>query len=630
MTVTSTLLEDVVARFQDPKPNGNGIKFRCPAHDDRMHSGHASIGRDGRVLLKCHAGCETAAILEAVGMTFADLYPPRDRHQRPTTGATVQIPYDYRDEQGTLLYQNVRRQTGSEKTFIARQPTPGGDWVWNLNGVPRVIYRLREVRAAIAEGRPIVYVEGEKDADRLWSLGHAATTHALGAKAFRPEYADQLAGAIVVLLPDHDQPGYEMAWTAYQAISKTAESVRVVQVAGMPPKADFSDYADAIGDDAAAAFLMFNDPHRPDGDGPYLRTITPETLAHLASGRPDDEPDPEPDLGLIYTRFSDITEEPIKWVWQDYLAAGKFHLLAGTQGDGKSTLATDIAACLSSGKTLPNNARAPICRVGFLVSEDGVADTVLPRLRMHGANLDNVFAIEGVRTPDGKQLVSLGQHLPQLRQFIEAERIDVLFVDALSDFMPGIKQNDNGEVRSILAPLVELGKETGCAVLGIVHLAKGGSGVKRAIERILGSGAFGQVARAVWAVTVNGDDESQRYFGVIKSNLAPEPPTLRWHRDRDQPICWDGLAQTSVKTMMNGNHEKTSKTDEARDFLERFLADGPQPRQEVISKGSDAGIGKNSIYTAADMLGVIKAKEQTFGGAWMWRLPVDSEAADAA
>ena len=204
------------------------------------------------------------------------------------------------------------------------------------------------------------------------------------------------------------------------------------------------------------------------------------------------------------------------------------------------------------------------------MSEDGIEDTVLHRLRLHGADLDNIFAIRAVKTPDGKQPLSLAHHLTLLRQFIADEKIEILVIDALSDFMGGVQQNDNAEVRSVLTPLGELARDTDCAVLGIVHLGKGGSGARGAVERVLGSGAFSQVARIIWAVTVNNDDESRRYFGVIKSNLAREPATLRWHRDEDQPITWDGLALTSMKTMMNGpSSDRSPISDPAKDFLIR-------------------------------------------------------------
>lgn len=336
-------------------------------------------------------------------------------------------------------------------------------------------------------------------------------------------------------------------------------------------------------------------------------------------------PEPISGIDLIWERFSDIQEEAIRWHWPDWIAAGKLHLVAGVQGDGKSTVLTAIAALQSRGAMLPDGSMSSVKRVGFLISEDGVADTVLPRLRMHKADLTNIYYLKSVKTDDGERPINLVEDRERIRLFIRQNNLDMLYIDALSDFMGSAKRNDDGEVRAVLTPLSQMANDTGCSIVGIVHLGKPGASARRAVERVLGSGAFTQVARIVWAVSTDPEDESRRYLGQVKNNLAPEVQTIEWHRDRDQPITWDGLAEVSVKSVMSGAHEKTSKIDDARIFLEDFLKGGGKLVRDVMDTGKKRGLGRDSIYKAADEIGVSKDKEAgRKNGPVYWRLPHDS------
>ena len=164
--------DEFVARLSSARPAGEGRwSALCPAHDDRNPSLSISTGDNGRVLLKCFAGCTTERIVAALGLQMSDLFSDRPSNR-------IVAEYDYRDEIGTLLYQNVRYVP---KTFRLRRPGDGGQWVWDAKGARRVLYRLPELR----DQRQVVLVEGEKDADRLWALGIPATTSVGGAGSWR-------------------------------------------------------------------------------------------------------------------------------------------------------------------------------------------------------------------------------------------------------------------------------------------------------------------------------------------------------------------------------------------------------------------------------------------------------------
>jgi hypothetical protein len=156
------------------------------------------------------------------------------------------VTYDYRDESGTLLYQKVRLEP---KDFRLRRPDGQGGWISNLDGTRRVLYRLDELQGREA----VVLCEGEKDADRLWSLGIPATTTPDGAKTqpgknWRSEYTEQLVAANVKRLaatPDNDEAGRVYATDAAAACDAAGITAKVVELPGVPPSGDVSDWLDA-------------------------------------------------------------------------------------------------------------------------------------------------------------------------------------------------------------------------------------------------------------------------------------------------------------------------------------------------------------------------------------------------
>lgn len=150
----------------------------------------------------------------------------------------VVATYDYKNSAGRLVFQVLRYRP---KDFRQRRPDGAGGWIWNLDGVQRVLYRLPELLAADPATIAFV-VEGEKDADRLHSLGLLATTNAQGAGKWRPAYAEALRGRPVVILPDNDAPGEAHAQDVARSLFGVAASVKAVNLPGLPAKGDVSDW----------------------------------------------------------------------------------------------------------------------------------------------------------------------------------------------------------------------------------------------------------------------------------------------------------------------------------------------------------------------------------------------------
>ncbi len=170
--------------------------------------------------------------------------------------------YDYTDEKGNLLFQVVRYEP---KGFAQRRPDGKEEWVWNLNGIKRVLYRLQEL---IKGSDPVFVVEGEKDADRLIKLGLTATTNPGGSGKWRQEYNPYFQGRDVVILPDNDPPGKDHGQKVANSLVDKVKSVKVLDLPGLPEKGDVSDWLDQGGDKEALLELVQQIPQFPEVELP--------------------------------------------------------------------------------------------------------------------------------------------------------------------------------------------------------------------------------------------------------------------------------------------------------------------------------------------------------------------------
>jgi hypothetical protein len=217
---------------------GDGWEACCPAHEDKKPSLGIAVGDDGRVLLCCQAGCPVEAIVKAIGLTMADLFPG-ESNGKPRIVAT----YDYCDEAGVLRYQTVRF---CPKDFRQRRPDGRGGWIWNLKGVNRLLYRLPELLASpIAE--TVFGCEGEKDADNVARLGLTATCNPLGAGKWMKCYNEALRGRPVVLLPHNDPAGRAHMADVRRHLDGVAASVKILTLPDLPDRGDVSDWLAAGG-----------------------------------------------------------------------------------------------------------------------------------------------------------------------------------------------------------------------------------------------------------------------------------------------------------------------------------------------------------------------------------------------
>ena len=225
--------EHVFCRLEGVTRGGDNWGAQCPAHDDKMSSLSLKIdSSNGSLLVNCHAGCTFQEIAKALDIEPKEFFKPESRIKRMT-----EQTYDYRDEQGELLFQAVRRKP---KDFRQRRPDGNGGWVWNLKDTRRVLYHLQEL--VENPDRAVFVVEGEKDVETLRSQGLLATCNPGGAGKWRDEYSQTLSGRIVAILPDNDSVGVKHAHEVAQNLKPLAAQVRVITLPELPEKGDVTDW----------------------------------------------------------------------------------------------------------------------------------------------------------------------------------------------------------------------------------------------------------------------------------------------------------------------------------------------------------------------------------------------------
>lgn len=246
-------LDEFVSRLEKSKKAGSGYTARCPAHDDRNASLSVTTGDDGRILVRCHAGCEPEVIVEALGLSLRDLFQGGTENGG---GGRIEKTYDYVDEEGALLFQSVRlRDEGGRKTFRQRRPV-GGGWEWKLGDVRRVLYRLPEIREAA--GRAVWVVEGEKDVDALGEIGLPATCNPMGAGKWEDSYTESLGEcAWVLVVADCDEPGRAHARSVAASVYEHGGKVKVLDLD--TSRDDGYDVSDYVLEDAESASKRLRD-----------------------------------------------------------------------------------------------------------------------------------------------------------------------------------------------------------------------------------------------------------------------------------------------------------------------------------------------------------------------------------
>lgn len=457
---------EILRRLHKVKRSGAGWMARCPAHQDKTPSLSVSQA-DGKILLNCQAGCETASVLKAVGLEFKDLFID----ESPGPQKRIVAVYDYRDETGKLLYQEVRYEP---KDFRVRRPDGKGGWVWNLGSVRRVPYNLPEV----IKTQEVFVVEGPKDAETARKLGLVATCNAGGAGKWRPEYAGYLKGKDVVIVGDADAPGQAHCRSvAKSLLLGVAASVKLIEaLPGVDHHGDLSDFAEKFPDVKTCRKVL-------DALIADTKPLTPEDVASWGP------PKSAATGGIVLTDLCDLISEPeevVTWLWEGILPAGGLSLIGAKPKTGKSTFARCLTLAVSRGEDFLGHGTQKGAVIYLALEEK--RSGVRKHFQMLGAASREECELHGWKPVLIHVASAPKEALSEVTKQVREHAPALLVIDPLLRFTRVKDVSDYAEITAAMEPLLVLSRENNVHVMLVHHLGKGER--TDVADAILGSTAF--------------------------------------------------------------------------------------------------------------------------------------------
>jgi putative DNA primase/helicase len=340
---------------------------------------------------------------------------------------------------------------------------------------------------------------------------------------------------------------------------------------------------------------------------------------------------------LVFECLADVEPVPISWLWPGRLATCKVTLLSGEPGIGKSQIAAYASACITTGDAWPDAGRAPLGSVVILSAEDGLADTLRPRLEAAQADLRRVHVLKSVVAASGsRRTFSLQADLERLAQKLaDIGDVKLVTVDPITSYMGQIDSHRTTDVRSVLEPVADFADKHNVSVLAISHPPK--AATSKAINGVTGSLAFVAASRMVF-VAVEDTTSGRCLLLPVKNNLGALPPGLGYRLAQrlvtngvvGSHVLWDNDPVTvSANEALAASREPEDRSAkaEAMEFLRDVLADGELPVRRILELATDAGLeplgarkpGK-PLRAAREALR-IKPHKSAVAGGWVWSLP---------
>ena len=314
----------------------------------------------------------------------------------------------------------------------------------------------------------------------------------------------------------------------------------------------------------------------------------------------------EQKIKLKMIRMSEVQSQEIEWLWYPFIPYGKLTIIQGDPGDGKTTMVLNLAAKLSKGEALDENMKVtePV-NVIYQTAEDGLADTVKPRLELAGADCERIIVID----ESDKSLSMVDE---RLEQAIVRTGARLLILDHLGG---GMDMNRANEARDMTKKLGALAEKTKCAIILIGHMNKASG--NKAAYRGMGSIDFFAVARSVLLVGRVEGESNTRAVVQIKNNLAAfgHPKAFALSEDG---FKWLGDYEITVDEVLGGITPKANKMEQAKQML-RELAETQSAvlSNEIFDRANELGISKRTLENAKKELGVQTRK---INNAWYWEL----------
>lgn len=569
-------------------------------------------------------------------------------------GISVRSTYELRDPAGVVVAYHCRRDFADGSKNLWWQ-NPEGKAKLGGKSADLPLYGCEHL-GALEPDTPVVVVEGEKAQEALRQIGIAAVGTVTGADVTpSAESLRVLLGHPVLLWPDNDEKGRAHMAAIGKRLRVLGAESRVVTWAEAPEKGDAADLAESGGKEAVEAVLgavqddppafvpssgkidAFDEKGGAEGILSSPASLLGKNGSGPVFGTPGQSWSTPGGLSVGVTLLSLVQSERVRWLWPGRIPLGKITVVDGDPGLGKTTAILDVGSRLTTHRAMPDGARGDLDGprgVIIMTAEDGLGDTIRPRLEAAGADLARVLSFDLTRDGDGNErMPSILHDLDALEAIIRQLDAALVIVDPLMAYLGDAKEanaNHDQDVRRVLSPFGRMLERVGCAAAVIRHLRKAESG--NAIYR--GGGSIGIIgaARSGLIVATDPDDKSgaRRIMAVSKANLAA-PASALAYRTEGMPngsvrIAWEGPTHHTAIGLLGTivSVEERDQLNEAEDFLRQMLwtEQGAQAK-DVQREARTQGYSDKILRRARERLGVVSNRVGPFGsgGVWMWSLP---------
>ncbi len=591
-------------RYYSLNVNRRGAAL-CPFHEDKKPS-FSVFKTDGAWFWKCHCCAISGTIIDFVMKKDGFSLPidaakhimelrgsPEDPGHPPKFNPEIVRFHSYTDENGIELWQKVKLADGS---FRCRRRVQDGTWIYNLEGVKRVPYRLH----AIKNSPYVVICEGEKDADTLAELGYPATSGPSGKDSWPDEITPIFQGKEVRIVFDVGQDNAARALA--KKLSPVCSYIHILRVPLQDYEADITDYLSQF---------RTNDEKRC-----ALWEILKKEERYEPTFSDADAP--------LSIPLSSVKPKTVPWLWQDFIPLGRATLISGDPGSAKTWFCLDLASRLSRGLPWADESSgiSPAQTI-YLTVEDDIHDTIRPRVDLLGGDVSMISVYNSdhplhlnLSSPEGiKRLEDEVTRLGNVR---------LVVIDPIIDFSGDVNPNATQEVRALLTPLIQLAARYNFALVLVGHLNK--AQALSAIYRASGttSGWLGK-CRSAFMVFRDNNDKSLRHIIPIKNNLpSKDLPQLEFRILDCRLDIKISTEEVDPDEQLNPQHGPSPRErNDAVKWLEDLFAGRTEiPATEVEEKARFEVISNSTLKRAKKAAGIMSEKrvDGTGKAAWVWIL----------
>lgn len=575
-------VSDFLTRLEGVKPQGGQYIAHCPAHQDKKSSLSVSVGADGKILVKCFAGCSTESIVSAMGLKMKDLFMDEPKAYTPPkqpTARTKEAEYSYAG--GQLKKIKYRYADGSKScTWLHME---GREWKAGRKGISPGLYMShRELPVAV------FLVEGEKDVDTLKSMDLVAVSLPDGASSkWDDSYTEALKNRSIFILPDNDEPGRKYAELCANNLYSVAD-VWVVDLAKawpeIPAKGDFSDMVAAMGKDAAYNAMYAE-------------------LEQTPKWTPPAEPEPEKPKqekpGLAFITATDLQNAdlpPVQFLVDDILPAGT-SLLSAASKIGKSWMVLDMGLAIAAGKPF----------MGHDTHQAGVLYLALEDSQTRLQDRMNKVLNRG-KAPGGMRFSIVAPNLDEgLLEVLAADlqanpETKLIIIDTLQKIRGVAKARESGYEQDYreMAAVKKFVDERGISVLFVHHNRKMRD-EDDPFNMISGTNGIMGAADTIWTIIKNKRSENEATLHITGRDVEQSDTVISFDKS-----VWKWKPMGALDLIVSQREREEYDNDPVVQTIKALLKDGGEWKgsaAELMAEGRR--ICKQPIAVSAQAMGRI-------------------------